>query len=422
MEKVTVVVGELYRSFRNFVHRVAREFVLDHCLLRSSSLAFSTLLALVPLTAFIFSLFTSFGAFEAVKSQAQQFLIEFFIPTRTEEVMSYFDYFLENTRALGVLGFFFFAVTSIGLINGVSINLNAIWGSSSHYGYLGKFLKYLAGLVLAALFLSLGFTFTPTVARMLGDYPEVSFFFRWLLKVLPRFLIFAIIWLMIYAVPAAKVSLSSSLIGAFVGMIMWELARYVFIDGTNYMIRISVIYGSIAAVPVFLIWLSIDWVIIFLSAEISYVHQHRYFWWREKHDRQMSPRQQLLMGLRLYFHVSQNFFQGRAPESVKSLAHRFAVSSGAVEFFVNKLQAGGLLFKSPNGNPLILPGRDLSQVSMADLLRVLLGLQPETPSSDEYSQSLRIVEEFIDRGTSSFEDTTVLDVLHEKMAKADSET
>lgn len=386
--------------------------MLDNCFLRSSSLAFSTLLALVPLSTFVLSLFTGFGAFEGMQQQLQQFLIEFLVPTRTEEVMRYVEYFIENSRALGVAGLLFFAVTSVVLLNGITLNINAIWGSSSRYGLVGKFFMYLSGIVLAALFLSTSFTLTHTVRSFIMDYPELSFFIKWTVQLAPSLFIFFTIWLLVFVIPSAKVAFPSSLVGALAGTVFWEAARFIFIDGTNYMIRISVIYGSIAAIPIFLIWLAIDWFIIFLAAEITYVHQHRNFWWREQHGRQMLPYQLLLLGLRIYLYIARTFLSGQQPPTIKKLAHRFSITTSAVEFFTSEFEKSGLLFKSHNSNPHILPQKDLSQISIAELLTVLIGTPQEQVMESESRQARHIIAQALKSGKKPFEDLSVMDLLH----------
>src|SRR6056297_813036 len=207
------------QKFLRFVHLFWKELDNDNCVLRASSLAFSTLLALVPRTAFIFSLLTGFGAFEAARSQLQDFLFRFLIPTRTDEALLYIEQFIKNSSALGVVGLLIFALTSIFLLNGISNNINAIWASTSQIGFIRKFMMYLAVIVIGSLLVGASFTFSMTLHNFASGYPEVSALFRILLKAAPTLSIFIVIWLMVFAVPSAKVSLSSSLIGAFSGTI-----------------------------------------------------------------------------------------------------------------------------------------------------------------------------------------------------------
>jgi len=399
------------QNLQVFLHRVVREFILDHCMLRASSLAFSTLLALVPLTAFIFSLFTGFGAFEDAKVQLQQFLIDFLMPTRTEDVMLYIERFIDNTRALGVVGLLFFAITSMLLLNGITTNINSIWGSSSRRGFIRNFLMYLAVIVLSTLLIGSSFSFGHTIRRIISGSPDLSALLRGMVRLTPGLFIFMTIWLLVYVIPSAKVNLKSSLIGAAVGTVFWGVTRIVFIDGTNYMIRLSLIYGSIAAVPILLIWLSIIWSIIFLASEITYVHQHRRFSWREQHGGHMPPRQQILLGLQMYLHIAKIFYEGAEPPHIKALADRFSVTTNLIEFFTSELEQGGLIFKSPNANPHILPKKDLSRTSVAEVVDVLYGPSPSADGDAGYTAARKIVQQSIQQGRRNLDQLSVLQLI-----------
>jgi len=400
-------------ELRIFLHKVFRKFLLDNCMLRASSLAFSTLLALVPLTAFTFSLFTGFGAFEDVKIQLQQFVIEFLVPTRTGEVMLYIERFIDNTRTFGVVGLLIFAFTSMALLNGISTNINAIWGSASRRGFIGKFLMYMAVIVLTALLIGASFTFTHTVRRIISNYPDLSALLRGLFHLAPSLFILLTIWLIIYAVPSAKINLASSIIGAVAGTVFWDIARFIFIDGTNYMIRLSLIYGSIAAVPIFLIWLSIIWSIIFLASEITYVHQHRHSWWREQHGGHIPPRQEILLGLQIYLYISRRFYEGKDPPQVKALADRFALTTNLIEYFTSQLESGGLIFKSPSANPHLLPKKDLSRTSVGEVLEVLYGQQGREARDIIHMKASELVHQSIQLGRQQFDQLTVLQLIED---------
>src|SRR6056297_535993 len=246
----------------HFLRFFWKELDNDNCILRAGSLAFSTLLALVPLTAFVFSLLTGFGAFETVRTQLQDFLFRFLIPTQSESALVYIERFIENSRALGVVGLLIFAITSIFLLNGISTNINAIWASASRVGFIRKFMMYLAVIVIGSLLVGASFTLSINLQNFASGYPDFSAVMKVLLQAAPTLFTFIVIWLMVFAVPSAKVSFRSSVLGAATGTLLWEIARFLFIDGTNYVMRISIIYGSLAAIPIFLVWLALNWLII----------------------------------------------------------------------------------------------------------------------------------------------------------------
>jgi len=410
------IVSEYSQRLFHFTRIFWRELNNDNCILRAGSLAFSTLLGLVPLPAFIFSLLTGFGAFEAARSQLQDFLFRFLIPTRTDEALRYIEQFIENSRALGVVGLLIFALTSIFLLNGISTNINAVWASTSRIGFIRKFMMYLAVIVIGTLLVGASFTFSITLHNFASGYPEVSALLRILLKAAPTLLIFIVIWLMVFAVPSAKVSLLSSLIGSAAGTLLWELARFLFIDGTNYVLRISIIYGSLAAIPIFLVWLSLNWLIIFIAAEITYVHQHRENFTEAHSHKEKTPYQELHTGLQIYLYIAARFLQGDAPVRLHDLANRFSLPIKSLEKYIRRLEQRQILFRAHSTNPHLLPQKELSATTVEEVLSALWGkslsaAQKRKLSGDTASEQ-DIIDHFSQSALTPFEKTSILDLLY----------
>ncbi|MFW5711745.1 MAG: YihY family inner membrane protein [Spirochaetia bacterium] len=407
---------EYSQRLYHFTQIFWRELTNDNCILRAGSLAFSTLLALVPLTAFVFSLLTGFGAFEAARSQLQDFLFRFLIPTRTDEALRYIEQFIENSRALGVVGLLIFALTSLFLLNGISNNINAVWASTSRIGFIRKFMMYLAVIVIGTLLVGASFTFSITLHNFATGYPEVSALLQILIKAAPTLFIFIAIWLMVFAVPSAKVSLSSSLIGAAAGTLLWEVARFLFIDGTNYVIRISIIYGSLAAIPIFLIWLSLNWLIIFIAAEITYVHQHRENFTEAHSHKEKTPYQELQTGLQIYLYIAARFLHGDAPVRLHDLANRFSLPIKSIEKYIRRLERWQIIFRVHSANPHLLPQKGLSTTTVEEVLAALWGKSLSATEKHELPQDTAFVQNIIDHFSQSalapFEHTSILDLLY----------
>lgn len=408
----------------HFLHFFWKELDNDNCILRAGSLAFSTLLALVPLSAFVFSLLTGFGAFETVRTQLQEFLFRFLIPTQSETALVYIERFIENSRALGVIGLLIFALTSIFLLNGISTNINAIWASTSRVGFIRKFMMYLAVIVIGSLLVGASFTLSISLQNFAAGYPDFSAALKVLLQAAPTLFIFIVIWLMVYAVPSAKVSLRSSLIGAATGTLLWEIARFLFIDGTNYVLRLSIIYGSLAVIPIFLVWLSLNWLIIFVAAEITYVHQHRDNYAHAFSRKEVSLHQELLTGLQIYLKIASRFLNGSPPTRLQELSRHFSIPTKMLEKYIRLLEQQGLLFRSPSANPHLLPQKELDRTSVAEVLEALWGRENHLFDGEEEKKTLErsIVSQFSGSALSLFEGTSILSLLYSDNPGGSDET
>ncbi len=395
-----------------FVSAVQKEFLKDKCLIRASSLAYSSLLAIVPLSALIFALFTAFGAFNQVKNEVQNFIIKMLIPTMHQDFLEYLNSFVNNSKTLGIAGLLIFAVTSISLIDSVSENFNALWGSSNRRSFIAKFTSYSSVIVFGTLFIGSSFAISQPIHSVLMKHPEVLFLLRWIMQLFPSILIFITFVLMISAIPAGKVNIKSAAIGALTGTVLWDIARWFFVNGTNYILRMSVIYGSLAAIPIFLLWLYIIWIIVLSSLEITYVHQHRGHISRKSISGAKSPAIRMLTGLDIFFMVIENFIRGKKPYSASSLSYRLSISLEECIEYLKIFSRTGLLYVS-NDYKSILPARDPESVKIAEVLESLFGNTDGTHQTPDFPEI--IVGEFSTAGYASFKELKVKELLLERM-------
>jgi membrane protein len=260
-----------------FFKTLLAEYQRDQCLARAGGLAFATLLALVPLLALMFSLFSALGSFSGLLERFEAFLLTQLVPASQEEIMAYVQRFVRNSRALGVAGLLFFLATAVFLLNAVQNSFNAVWGSRPRRNSLHRLATFASILIVGSFLLSIGLNLFG-VARSLVGGPAVAELGRslsFLTAVAPSVFIFLALLLMIALLPSGRVRFGSALVGAAAGLVLWELARRLFFLWITYVLRMSVMYGSLAAVPIFLIWLYVAWSVVLLALEIAYLHQHR---------------------------------------------------------------------------------------------------------------------------------------------------
>ncbi len=394
----------------DFVFMVGKEFTRDRCLLRASSLSYSTLLAIVPLSGLIFALFTAFDAFEPVKIHIQNFIIKMLIPTMHEEILQYINTFIANSKALGIAGLLVFAFTSILLLNSISENFNAVWGSSNQKNFFSKFTSYSSVIVFGTLFVGASFVITTPLHTLIMKFPKGLFLIRWFIQLLPSLFIFTTFLLMITAIPAGKVRVKSSLIGALCGTLLWDLSRWFFVNGTNYVIKMSIVYGSLAAIPIFLLWLYIIWIIVLGSLEITYVHQYFNYGRIKTGKYKTTPLAQISQGIDLIITIAENFNKGSEPFSLTKLAYHNALSVNQCLDYLDKFSAKGILYISPD-KKRILPLKDFKTIPVKILLEALLGTH-ET-STEFYEKHSLIADRFLSAGYNAIENMTLNDLLSE---------
>jgi membrane protein len=394
-----------------YIRRLVLEFNRDQCPIRAASLAFATLLALVPLSALLFSLFSALGTFSEVLENLQSFLFQQLVPTSQDEIMAYFKRFVENTRALGVVGLLFFLVTAVFLLSTIQSTFDALWGSRARTNSLRRLATYVSVLIVGSFLFSIGLNLAGMFRSLIGGdaVEEIGKSLSVLTGILPSIFIFLALLLMILLIPSGRVRFLSALIGAAVGAVLWEAARRIFFFWITYVIRLSIVYGSLAVMPIFLIWLYVAWTVVLFSLEVAFVHQHRQLGWLGKRLEQISPAERFLFGLEIYFQIVGRFYRGESPPTITPIARRFSASLSDISFFVDLFKEKDLLLLAGAHNEQLVPARSLDKIHLQELFRSLFGNPKEAPWQSE--EALSLFESVSGAAVRSLGETSVLEFL-----------
>ena len=189
--------------------------------------------------------------------------------------------------------------------------------------------------------------------------------------------------LLILLVPSAKIRPRYALIGSAVGTAFWELAKIAFVEGTNYVIRASIMYGSMAAIIIFLFWLYIVWIIILAASELTYTLQNRLRPWSGIPVQHMAPSGRVFMGLKLFFIIAEEFHHRRPPLSSGELAGRLGISLQDTEYLCGIFLDEGYLHEVEKDETTFVPACSPEALRMGDLVEVLIGRWPGQVAENE---------------------------------------
>jgi len=364
----------LIRSW-HFVQAVWKQFKQDKILIRSSGLAYSTLLAIVPLAAVLFALFTAFGALDELKKSVQELLVEQFLPTRQDELTAILNELIENADKFGILGFAFLAITALFLLNAIESNFNDIWHAQRRRRLVSKITAYTSVLVLGSLFLGASLSASARIKALLFsgtilDRSLIRRTFDWSVPLALTLLGFLLLYMI---VPYTRVKWRSALFGALVAGIGWEVAKNVFANSVGQSARYSILYGSLAAIPIFLVWLYVTWVIVLLGLAIAYTHQHFGFLEKDLCLGDGPKEGRLSLTLKTYALVAQRFHDAAEPPTTENIAERLLISQQVTETIVGFLVESDLVRRTTtaSGGGLV-PSMPLDQVQLADVLAVFV--------------------------------------------------
>jgi len=399
----------IYRYFRVLGYSWL-QFRKDHCLVRASGLAFTSFIALVPFAALIFSLLSMFGAFEPVVGQAEEFLFTVLLPTKQEATFAFISEFLNNAKTVGYVGLFSFVFVAFFLINNIVNNVNAVWGT--HYS--GRFFRKLSvyPTVLLSIALILGVSVSllswvqPFLARITIEEEEILSGIG--ITILPEIIVFLTLFLLFLFTPYTRVKMKSALVGAATGVVFWEIAKFIFVFVINSVIRMSVIYGSITILPIFMIWLYIAWGVFLFALEITYIHQYGPPRWGGKASLDYPPSDRLKMGLQIFLFIAQMYKEGRKPPDQGIILRRFYHGGEGIPNMLAILSANRMIMQSGGG---FIPWKPLDEIPMKDLFRILLGFQKGYSSKLPEEEMDKIVYEFSKAGFERLGNLTADEVL-----------
>lgn len=242
-----------------------------HYFREASALSFSTILALVPLLAVVFSALSLFPIFETWSGAIQDFIYRNFLPQLGEQVRQYLEEFSANTGQLTLWGLIFLMVTSLTLLATIEDAFNEIWQVKTGRSIGVRILVYWAMLTLGPILIAASLSMSSYLLSLsILQEPGIANNLKaQLLGFLPFILELSAFVLFYLAVPNCDVRVKHALIGGLVAALLFELAKYGF---TQYLLRVTtyqLIYGALAVLPVFLIWIYLSWLVVLIGAYIT---------------------------------------------------------------------------------------------------------------------------------------------------------
>lgn len=246
--------------------RAFEEFFNDKCILRAGSLAYASLLAMVPVTAIFFFFMTKFDAFGDIQIKVEDLLFNNIAPAWTDVIRQYITEYTQNINLLGAFGFITLFVMAIFLFITIEHTINDIWHAKQRRPFLSKFIAFWTVLTFPPF---LVFVSSYVAAKMSSQ--EIDVFS---LRFLPYFLNWFAFWFAYQYIPYTQVRFRAAFIGAVVSGTLWQLAKGGFNWYIIHMTAFDKIYGSLGAVPVFLLWLYLTWLIVLFGAEVAYAVQY----------------------------------------------------------------------------------------------------------------------------------------------------
>lgn len=383
----------------------AQGFVTDNCLLRASSLTFYSLLSVVPVVAMAFGIAKGFG----FEDRLQQQLLEQ-IPGQEEVLIQVVDAahrFLENTKGgliagIGVVVLFW---SVIKVLSHIENAFNHIWQIEKPRSFGRKFADYLSIMLLGPVLVIMSSSFTVFITtqivaitqrvELLGMFSPVIFL---MLKLVPYILIWLLFTVMYMLMPNTRVRILNGLLAGIIAGTAYQIAQWGYISFQIGVARYNAIYGSFAALPLFLIWLQLSWLIVLLGAEISYASQNCDQFEFKEETLGISPSFKQFLSLLVARLVIKIFYRGEAAPTITTVSRELSLPVRTSQMVMDELVESGVLSRttlSGKHTPTYQPAVDTSILTVHYVIDALAknGVQDfplkRSPSIESVSDLLR---------------------------------
>jgi membrane protein len=373
---------------RSFLIKQLRMIILafrgydeDRCLLRASSLTFYTLLSIVPVAAMFFGVAKGFG----FERRLQEELFNRF-PGQEEvlnQIISFSNSLLEQTQGgliagIGMLVLFWSVLKVLGHIE---MALNDIWGIKESRSWGRKFSDYLSIMLIspllvlisgsATVFIKTQVTQVTQKVELLGVISPLIFL---LLNFTPYVLIWTLFTILYVIMPNTKVNFKAGLLGGVVAGTLYQIAQWGYISFQIGAAKYNAIYGSFAALPLFLMWLQISWWIVLFGAELSFANQNVDTYEYEPDSLKVSPGFKKLLALQIAHLVIKKFENGDRPLTDSQISAQLEMPIRLVHNLLFDLVESGLVSEiktKADKKFAYQPARDINKMTIQYVLEAL---------------------------------------------------
>ncbi len=357
---LTRVIRVLYASARGFgEHQLT---------FRAAALTYYTVLSLVPFLAFAFAVLKGFGAYRTfIDATVQPWLGATFganpaLHEAIQRVLEFVD--ATDVSKLGALGLLLLVYTSVSLVSTVETALNRIWGAKAARPFLRQVTDYVTLLVTTPILLLVGTTLaaaaqSSAVVDFLRDTLRLGAVIDSALRLAPVAVVGLALFAIYMILPNVRTRPASAAAGALAAAVLWQVALVLHVQLQMGVANYNKLYSVLGAIPIFLVWTWVSWVVVLAGAELAASHQNepalRQSFQARRADQALKEAIAVVCAAR----ITRDFLDGTPPRTAPGLGDLLEVPHPVVEEVLEALVRAGLLARAVAGREIgYLPARD----------------------------------------------------------------
>ena len=315
-------VRRLFYEIIKVLYLAIRFFTTKRVLTQAAALTYSSLLALVPIMAVVFAIARGFGYNKYIEVWFRDAFAS--QPQAVEIIIGFVNSYLVHTKSgifLGV-GLVFMLYTVLMLVSNIEATFNEIWQVKKPRSIFRTFTDYLAMFFMFPILIvvSSGLSiFVATIASSLPDFLLLGPFVRSLVKLSPYVLMSALFIALYVFMPNTHVRVKNAFIPGILAGIAMQWLQFFYIHSQIWVTGYNAIYGSFAALPLFMLWVQISWTICLFGAELSYTSQNLEYYDYDAHTSDISHRYRMMLSALLLSRICRRFADGNKPYTAVEL-------------------------------------------------------------------------------------------------------
>ena len=352
-----------------------RFFTAKRVMTQASALTYSTLLAIVPILAVVFAIARGFGYNRYIEVWFRDALST--QPQAAEVIIGFVNSYLVHTKSgifLGI-GLLFMLYTVLMLVSNIEQAFNEIWQVKKSRSVFRTFTDYLAMFFVFPILIvvSSGMSiFIATAASSVTDFLMLSTAVRTLIDLIPYVLMSAMFIALYIFMPNTHVRFSSAVVPGILAGIAMQGLQFVYIHSQVFLSSYNAIYGSFAALPLFMLWTQISWTICLFGAELCYTNQNLDYYDYDAHSGEISHRYRLMLCALLMSRICRRFAEGQRAYSVQELRMATAIPIRFVTDLLYELIDAGLVIEVTNDEKSeekrFMPAEDISNLTLGTMI------------------------------------------------------
>ena len=354
------------RWLKAFSRHLWQQFREDRSFESAGALSYTSLLALVPLMAVMLGVISAFPVFDRWASELEAYIFANFVPAAGDVVQDYLSQFVGRTAGLTGAGTVFLIATAILLMSTIEKSLNRIWRVRTQRRPANRLVIYWAVLTLGPLLVGASLVLTSYLAALPLLAPELvrGFLQDAALKLAPFLVALVAFTLVFIVVPNRRVRWRHALVGAALSALMFELAKAGFVWYVTRFPTYERLYGALATIPLFFVWVYVSWTVVLLGASVSAAlttfNYRRAEWrWNSRHE--------LLLALRLLGHFWQAQRRGESLSISDLLSRESAATDRQLRRILGWFHDARFIHPDNDGEWLL--SADLDELSLRELYR-----------------------------------------------------